>query len=171
MSHKKWRETKQQLIWWPLDLALLGCCLDSPHLLCDILSGRPVSKENVLVSELFGQILHGSVFFQTPCRLSRHWGRYRLHVTSLSRRPCIKRKLFGRILHCTVVCFETLGFLSHISVVIGELRFGPVIFKTVLTKHLSCLWVDFEGIHNGWHDAMLLNGEKERKTRWEMFCN
>ena len=26
MSHRKWRETKQQLIWWP-DLALLGCSL------------------------------------------------------------------------------------------------------------------------------------------------
>ena len=37
---RKWRETKQQLIWWP-DLALLGCCcLVSIHFLCDILSGR-----------------------------------------------------------------------------------------------------------------------------------
>ena len=31
----KWRETKQQLIWWP-DLALLGCCLVSLHFLYDI---------------------------------------------------------------------------------------------------------------------------------------
>ena len=37
MSHGKWRETKQQLIWWP-DLALLGCYLVSFHFLCDILS-------------------------------------------------------------------------------------------------------------------------------------
>ena len=41
MSHRKWRETKQQLSWLP-DLALLGCCLLSLHFLCDILSGRPV---------------------------------------------------------------------------------------------------------------------------------
>ena len=37
MSHRKWRETKQQLIRWP-DLALLGCCLVSPHFQCDILA-------------------------------------------------------------------------------------------------------------------------------------
>ena len=30
MSHRKWRETKQQLTWL-LDLALLGCCLVSLH--------------------------------------------------------------------------------------------------------------------------------------------
>ena len=30
MSHRKWRETKQQLICWP-ELALLGCCLVSLH--------------------------------------------------------------------------------------------------------------------------------------------
>ena len=33
----KWRETKQQLIWWP-DLALLGYCLVSLHFQCDILA-------------------------------------------------------------------------------------------------------------------------------------
>ena len=44
MSHRKWRETKQQLSWWP-DLALLGCCLLSLHFLCDILSGRPVKED------------------------------------------------------------------------------------------------------------------------------
>ena len=37
MSGRKW-ETKQQLIWWPAYLALLGCCLASLH----FLSGRPV---------------------------------------------------------------------------------------------------------------------------------
>ena len=41
MSHRKWRETKQQLIWWP-EVALLGCCLVSLNFLCDILSSRPV---------------------------------------------------------------------------------------------------------------------------------
>ena len=35
MSHRKWRETKEQLIWWP-DLALLGCCLVSLHFLAPI---------------------------------------------------------------------------------------------------------------------------------------
>ena len=41
MSHRKWRETKQQLILLP-DLALLGCCLVDLQFLCDILSGGPV---------------------------------------------------------------------------------------------------------------------------------
>ena len=36
MSHRKWREIKQQLIRLP-DLALLGCSLLSLHILCDIL--------------------------------------------------------------------------------------------------------------------------------------
>ena len=36
MSHRKWRETKQQLIGLP-DLALLGCCLVSLPFLWDIL--------------------------------------------------------------------------------------------------------------------------------------
>ena len=36
MSRRKWRETKEQLIWWP-DLALLGSCLVSLHFQCDIL--------------------------------------------------------------------------------------------------------------------------------------
>ena len=43
MSHRKWRETKQQLKWWP-DLALLGGCLVSLLFLCDILSGGPVQN-------------------------------------------------------------------------------------------------------------------------------
>ena len=33
MSYRKWRESKQQLIWWP-DLALLGCCFVSLHFQC-----------------------------------------------------------------------------------------------------------------------------------------
>ena len=37
MSHRKWRETKQQLILWP-DLALLGCSLVPLHFQCDILT-------------------------------------------------------------------------------------------------------------------------------------
>ena len=36
MSHRKWRESKQQLTSWP-DLALPGCCLVCLHILCDIL--------------------------------------------------------------------------------------------------------------------------------------
>ena len=40
MPHRKYRETKQHMIWRP-DLALLGCCLVSLHFLCDIPSGRP----------------------------------------------------------------------------------------------------------------------------------
>ena len=38
MSHWKWRESNQQLTWWP-DLALLGRCLVSLYFLCDTLSG------------------------------------------------------------------------------------------------------------------------------------
>ena len=41
MSHRKWRETKQQLIRLP-DLALLDCCLVSLHFLCDIPFGHAV---------------------------------------------------------------------------------------------------------------------------------
>ena len=41
MSHRKWRETKLQLIWWPA-VALLGCLLVSLHFLCDILYSHPV---------------------------------------------------------------------------------------------------------------------------------
>ena len=41
MSHRKWRETEQQLSWLP-DLALLGSCLLSLHFLCDIQTGRTV---------------------------------------------------------------------------------------------------------------------------------
>ena len=37
MSHRKWRETEEQLTWWP-DLALLGCSLVSLHFQCDILA-------------------------------------------------------------------------------------------------------------------------------------
>ena len=37
MSHRKWRETKQQLISWP-DLALRGCSLVSLHFQYDILA-------------------------------------------------------------------------------------------------------------------------------------
>ena len=44
MSHRKWRETKQQLSWLP-DLALLGCCLPSLRFLCDILTGRPAQDQ------------------------------------------------------------------------------------------------------------------------------
>ena len=36
MSHRKWRESKQQLTSW-LDLTLPGCCLVSLHILRDIL--------------------------------------------------------------------------------------------------------------------------------------
>ena len=43
MSHRKWRESKQQLIWFPA-LALLGCCLVSLHFLWNILSGGPVES-------------------------------------------------------------------------------------------------------------------------------
>ena len=45
MSHRKWRETRQQLIWWP-DLALLGCCLVSLHFQCDILATITVKGMN-----------------------------------------------------------------------------------------------------------------------------
>ena len=47
MSHRKWRESKQQLSWWP-DLTLLGCCLVSLYFLCKIMSmsGRPVEDAN-----------------------------------------------------------------------------------------------------------------------------
>ena len=41
MSHRKWRETKQQLISLPY-LALLGFCLVSLNFLCDIPFGHAV---------------------------------------------------------------------------------------------------------------------------------
>ena len=41
MSHRKWWETKHQLIWWH-EVTLLGCCLVSLHFLCDILSSHSV---------------------------------------------------------------------------------------------------------------------------------
>ena len=41
MSHRKRRETKQQLILWP-DLALLGCCIVSLHFQCDIPSSHAI---------------------------------------------------------------------------------------------------------------------------------
>ena len=44
MSHRKWREIKQQLIWWP-DLALLGWCLVSLHCQCDILA--PITVHSI----------------------------------------------------------------------------------------------------------------------------
>ena len=46
MSLRKWRETKQQLIWWP-DLALLGCSLVSLHFQCDILA--PITVDTVSI--------------------------------------------------------------------------------------------------------------------------
>ena len=57
MSHKKWRETKQQLIWLP-DLALLGCCLVSLHFLCDIPFGHAV----VMVQVHFNFMLDSTNF-------------------------------------------------------------------------------------------------------------
>ena len=50
MLHRKWRETKQQLILLP-DLALLGCCLVSLLFLCDILSTGPL--QFYLAEEIF----------------------------------------------------------------------------------------------------------------------
>ena len=50
MRHRKWRETKQQPNSWP-DLALLGCCLVSLHLLCDILSGGPVNMNHQFITQ------------------------------------------------------------------------------------------------------------------------
>ena len=41
MLHRKWRETEQQLGWWP-DLALLSCCLVYFQFLRDIQDTSPV---------------------------------------------------------------------------------------------------------------------------------
>ena len=58
MSHRKWRETKQQLIWWP-EVALLECCLVSLHFLCDILSSHPVETYLKITSLWFNKpIIH-----------------------------------------------------------------------------------------------------------------
>ena len=54
MSHRKWRETKQQLICWP-DLALLGCCSVSLHFQCDILA--PITVENSVEMNLCSLLL------------------------------------------------------------------------------------------------------------------
>ena len=43
-SHRKWRETKQQLSWLP-DLTLVGCHFVSLHFRCNILMLNGVGKE------------------------------------------------------------------------------------------------------------------------------
>ena len=45
ISHREWRETREQLIRLP-ELALLGCCLVSLLFLCNILSTGPVQLCN-----------------------------------------------------------------------------------------------------------------------------
>ena len=51
MSHRKWRETKQQLIWWP-DLDLLGCCLVYLLFLGDIRATVTVHVHTVVMSHV-----------------------------------------------------------------------------------------------------------------------
>ena len=51
MSHKKWRETKQQLIWFP-NVVLLGCCLVSHHFHYNILRTPKANKKLSNVMEL-----------------------------------------------------------------------------------------------------------------------
>ena len=49
MSHRKWRESEQQLTSW-LDLALPGCCLVCLHILCDILLTFTVPQTEFIFS-------------------------------------------------------------------------------------------------------------------------
>ena len=62
MSYRKWRETKQQLRWWP-DLSLLGCCLVSLHFLCNILSSRPFNEEQRKVAHVKNKDVRGHACF------------------------------------------------------------------------------------------------------------
>ena len=69
--HRKWRETKQQLIWLP-DLALLGCSLLSLHFLCGILTTHPVQSPDRQWCSSLIKITHQHVKHnpQEPKRLS-----------------------------------------------------------------------------------------------------
>ena len=57
MSHRNWREIKQQLIRLP-DLALLGCSLVSLHILCDILPTFTVSSPEIHATLTFVDICY-----------------------------------------------------------------------------------------------------------------
>ena len=56
MSHRKWRENKQQLMWWP-ELVLLGCCLVSLHFRCDILALIPVQCKSLTLTTRIPSLL------------------------------------------------------------------------------------------------------------------
>ena len=112
MSHRKWRETKQKLIWWP-DQALLGCSLVSLHFQCDILApitvllGRPFmtlpSPFTVLLSsslsiEALGNLRH---FWRPTCfsllsiALSRLWRSLKPYLVKNSGNGTRERKFFS----------------------------------------------------------------------------
>ena len=59
MSHRKWKEIKQQLIWWP-DLGLLGCCLVSLRFLSNILSSRVIRLFSLSVNNYWTSVLRES---------------------------------------------------------------------------------------------------------------
>ena len=60
MSHRKWREIKQHLIWWP-DLSLPGCCLISLHFQCNILA--PITV----------QLMFACVSLWISCTTTKKW--------------------------------------------------------------------------------------------------
>ena len=65
MSHRKWRESKQQLILKPA-LALFGCCLVDLHFLCDILSGGPVKLHFAILLTSIRYSCHYRMWSQVP---------------------------------------------------------------------------------------------------------
>ena len=77
MSHKKWRETHQQLTWWP-DVALLDCCLVSPFPVRHAANAQ--SNESRCCSAC-GQLLHCSILL-----LMNEWmnGFYSLSLSASS---------------------------------------------------------------------------------------
>ena len=64
MSHRKWRESKQQLTSWP-DLALPGCCLVCLHILCNILLTFTV-KHRLLMREKGDRMTSHAITFIDP---------------------------------------------------------------------------------------------------------
>ena len=74
MSDRKWRETKQQPMWWP-DLALVGCRLVSLHFQCDILAPItviviyifwPISNHNTKLL-ITGRVIHRNGLINPLC--------------------------------------------------------------------------------------------------------
>ena len=100
MSHRKWRETKQQLMWLP-DLALLGYCLASLPFLCDIPFGHAV------LSNLW------CVWYNAACQLQQFSGdNYKLIKSLLitqSPSPYLKAEKVRLLRRIPISLFATVA--------------------------------------------------------------